>query len=156
MDAIIRIGSAGGLPDQVNVRDVVIAEAASSNSAYGDGYGLSGSLAACANFEMLETAVAAARNKNISFHVGKVFTSDFFYYPQAVLNDKLKELGHLCVEMETAGLYWTAAGCGKRALSVLSISDHLYKPIALTAEERQNSFTDMMEIALETAWNIIQ
>ena len=101
---------------------------------------------------MLETAVEAAKKNGVKYKVGKVYSSDFFYYPQPGLNEKLRKFGHLCVEMETAGLYWTAAACGKKALSILSISDHLFKPVALSAEERQNSFTDMMEIALDTAW----
>ena len=152
VEAIIRIGSAGGLADSVNARDVVIAEAASTNSNYGNAYGIPGQLAACADFGMLETAVKAARNRNIPCKVGMVYTSDFFYYPQSGINEKLRDFGHLCVEMETAGLYWTATACGKKAVSILSISDHLFKPVALSAEERQNSFTDMMEIALDTAW----
>lgn len=156
VETIIRIGSAGGLDMDVNAKDVVIAEAASSNSNYGNAYGVPGQLAACADFDMLETAVKAAREKNIPFKVGKVYTSDFFYYPQAGLNEKLRDYGHLCVEMETAGLYWEAAVNRKRALSILSISDHLFKPQALSAEERQNSFTDMMEIALETAWKFAE
>lgn len=151
VEAIIRIGSAGGLDMSVNARDVVIAEAASTNSNYGNAYGIPGQLAACADFDMLEKAVNVAREKNVNARVGKVYTSDFFYYPQQGLNEKLRDFGHLCVEMETAGLYWTACANHKRALSILSISDHLFKPVALTAEERQNSFTDMMEIALDTA-----
>ncbi|MGI5887909.1 MAG: purine-nucleoside phosphorylase [Oscillospiraceae bacterium] len=151
VESIIRIGSAGGLDMSVEAKDVVIAEAASSNSSYGDAYGIPGQLAACADFDMLEAAVGAARDRNIKFRVGKVYTSDFFYYPQKGLNEKLRDFGHLCVEMETAGLYWTACANNKRALSILSISDHLFKPVALSAEERQNSFTDMMEIALDTA-----
>ncbi len=154
VEAIIRIGSAGGLDDSVNAKDVVIAEAASSNSAYGDAYGIPGQLAACADYGMLETAVNAARENNIPCKVGKVYTSDFFYYPQAGLNEKLRDFGHLCVEMETAGLYWTACACHKKALSILSISDHLFKSFALSAEERQNGFTDMMLVALETAWKL--
>ena len=67
------------------------------------------------------------------------------------MNEKLRDFGHLCVEMETAGLYWTACANHKKALSILSISDHLFKPVALSAQERQDSFTDMMEIALNTA-----
>lgn len=152
VDNIIRIGSAGGLDMNVNAKDVVIALAASTNSNYGNAYGIPGQLAACADYDMLETAVNAAKEKNIKYKVGKVYTSDFFYYPQEGLNEKLRDFGHLCVEMETAGLYWTACADHKRALSILSISDHLFKPVALSAEERQNSFTDMMEIALETAW----
>ncbi|MDD6258357.1 MAG: purine-nucleoside phosphorylase [Erysipelotrichaceae bacterium] len=152
VDNIIRIGSAGGLDMDVNAKDVVIALAASTNSNYGNAYGVPGQLAACADYDMLETAVNAAKEKGINYKVGKVYTSDFFYYPQAGLNEKLRDFGHLCVEMETAGLYWEACADHKRALSILSISDHLFKPVALSAEERQNSFTDMMEIALETAW----
>lgn len=156
VEAIIRIGSAGGLDMDVNAKDVVIAEAASSNSSYGNAYGIPGQLAACASYDMLEEAVKAAREKNIKFKVGKVYTSDFFYYPQKGLNEKLRDFGHLCVEMETAGLYWTACANNKKALSILSISDHLFKPVALSAEERQNGFTDMMEIALETAWKFAE
>jgi purine-nucleoside phosphorylase len=156
VEAIIRIGSAGGLDMGVDVKDVVIAEAASTNSNYGNAYGIPGQLAACADYDMLETAVASAREKKINFKVGKVYTSDFFYYPQADINEKLRDFGHLAVEMETAGLYWTATANHKKALSILSISDHLFKQTALTAEERQNSFTDMMEIALDTAWKFAE
>ena len=151
VEAIIRIGSAGGLDMDVDAKDVVIAEAASSNSNYGNAYGIPGQLAACADWDMLEEAVKQARNQGCKFKVGKVYSSDFFYYPQAGLHEKLRDFGHLCVEMETAGLYWTACANHKKAVSILSISDHLFKPVALSAEERQNGFTDMMEIALNTA-----
>ena len=151
VEAIIRIGSAGGLDMDVDAKDVVIAEAASSNSNYGNAYGIPGQLAACADWDMLEEAVKQARSQGCKFKVGKVYSSDFFYYPQAGLNEKLRDFGHLCVEMETAGLYWTACANHKKAVSILSISDHLFKPVALSAEERQNGFTDMMEIALNTA-----
>lgn len=152
VDAIIRIGSAGGLADSVKVRDVVIAMAASSNSHYGDAYGLPGQFAAAADYGMLADAVEAAKKLKAHTVVGTVYTSDFFYYPQQDLNQKLRDLGHLAVEMETAGLYWTAAACRKKALSLLTISDHIFTGEALSAEERQNSFRQMMEIALETAW----
>lgn len=152
VDTIIRIGSAGGLDMDVNAKDVVIAEAASTNSSYGNAYGIPGQFAACADYDLLSTAVEAAKENNIPYKVGKVYTSDFFYYPQTGLNEKLRDFGHLCVEMEAAGLYWEASANRKKALVILSISDHLFKPVALTAEERQNSFTDMMLIALETAW----
>ncbi|NCB33645.1 MAG: purine-nucleoside phosphorylase [Erysipelotrichia bacterium] len=152
VEAIIRIGSAGGLAEDVNVRDIVIAEGASSNSNYGNAYGIPGQLAAVADFDMMETAVNSCRSRDISVKVGKVYTSDFFYYPQSGVNEKLRDSNHLCVEMETAGLYWTAAGCHKKALSILSISDHLFKPEALTSIERQDSFTDMMLVSLDTAW----
>lgn len=153
VETIIRIGSAGGLDMSVEARDVVIALAASSNSSYGNAYGIPGQLAACADYGLLEKAVSHAREKDVRFKVGKVYTSDFFYYPQTDLNEKLRDFGHLAVEMETAGLYWTACADGKKAVSILSISDHLFKPIALSASEIRDSFTDMMEIALETAWD---
>jgi purine-nucleoside phosphorylase len=156
VDAIIRIGSAGGLSMDVDPMDVVIAEAASTNSNYGNAYGIPGQLAACADYNMLETAVDAAKKNGVKYKVGKVYTSDFFYYPQAGLNEKLRDFGHLAVEMETAGLYWEACASQKKALSILSISDHLFKPEALSAEQRQNGFTDMMEIALETAWKFAE
>lgn len=152
VDAIIRIGSAGGLSDRVRVRDVVVAMAASSNSNYGAAFGLPGQLAAAADYEMLADCVAAAEKLGVNAVVGNVYTSDFFYYPQPDLNRKLRELGHLAVEMETAGLYWTAAACRKKALSILTISDHLFTGEALCAAERQDSFHQMMEVALETAW----
>ena len=152
VDTIIRIGSAGGLDMDVNAKDVVIAEAASTNSSYGNAYGIPGQFAACADYDLLSTAVEAAKENNIPCKGGKGYTSDFFYYPQTGLNEKLRDFGHLCVEMEAAGLYWEASANRKKALAILSISDHLFKPVALTAEERQNSFTDMMLIALETAW----
>lgn len=151
VEAIIRIGSAGGLDMDVDAKDVVIAEAASSNSNYGNAYGVPGQLAACADYDMLAEAVENAKAQGCKYKVGKVYTSDFFYYPQPGINEKLRDFGHLCVEMETAGLYWTACANHKKALSILSISDHLFKPVALSAKERQDSFTDMMEIALNTA-----
>ncbi len=151
VESIIRIGSAGGLDMDVDAKDVVIAMAASSNSAYGDQYGIPGELAACADWDMLQEAVKNAEAQGCKYKVGKVYSSDFFYYPQPGLNEKLRDFGHLCVEMEAAGLYWTACANRKRAVAILSISDHLFKPVALSAEERQNSFTDMMEIALNTA-----
>ena len=127
----------------------------SSNSGYGDAYGLPGHLAAVASYDMLANAVEAAKQLNVKTAVGKVYTSDHFYYPDAdaKINEKARDLGHLAVEMETAGLYWTATGCKKKALSLLTISDHLFTGEALSAEERQESFHEMMEVALETAWH---
>ena len=151
VEAIIRVGSAGGLDMDVDAKDIVIAMAASSNSGYGNAYGVPGQLAACADFEMVEEAVKNARAKNVNLKVGKVYTSDFFYYPQDGYYEKLRDFGHLAVEMETAGLYWTACADHKKAVSILAISDHLFKSQALTALERQESFTDMMEISLDTA-----
>jgi purine-nucleoside phosphorylase len=155
VDAIIRIGSAGGLAEQIKVRDVVIATAASTNSNYGAAFDLPGYLAPVADYGMLSDAVEAAKRLNVRAVVGSVYTSDHFYYPRPEINRQARDLGQLAVEMETAGLYWTAAGCHKKALSILTISDHLFTGEALCAEERQESFHEMMEVALETAWQCV-
>lgn len=156
VDAIIRIGSAGGLVDQVKMRDVVIAMAASTNSNYGSAYAIPGYLAPVADYGMLANAVESAKQLNVHAVVGSVYTSDHFYYPSPEINRQARELGQLAVEMETAGLYWTAIGCHKKALSILTISDHLFTGEALSAEDRQESFHEMMEVALETAWRCIE
>ena len=150
VDAIIRIGSTGALLDEVKIRDVVIAMAASTNSNYGAAFGMPGLLAPVADYGMLEQAVSAAKELGVSAKVGPVYTSDHFYYPTDVLNTKARELGHMCIEMETA------AACHKKALSILTVSDHLYTGEALSAEDRQESFHEMMEVALETAWRCIK
>lgn len=156
VDAIIRIGSAGGLADHVKMRDVVIAMAASTNSNYGDGYDIPGYLTPVADYGMLANAVESAKQLNVHAVVGSVYTSDHFYYPSPEINRQARELGQLAIEMETAGLYWTAIGCHKKALSILTISDHLFTGEALSAEDRQESFHEMMEVALETAWRCIE
>ncbi len=151
VEAIIRIGSAGGIADNVKVRDVLIAMSASTNSDAGSAYDIPGVLAPTADWEMLKNAVTAAEELKVNTAVGSVYTSDYFYHPSGNINEKIKKAGLLAVEMETAGLYLTAMNNGKKALSVLSISDHIFTGEALSAEERQNSFHEMMEIALETA-----
>ena len=153
VESIIRIGSAGGIAEAVKLKDVVIAMGASSNSNYGNGYGVPGMLCPTADYGMLAHAVEAAKEMGIPAKVGRVYTSDFFYYPDPTLNQKLRDTDHLGVEMEVAGLYWTAIGCHKKALALLTISDHLFTGEMLSAEERQESFTDMMKVALETAWH---
>ena len=145
VESIIRIGSAGGLSEEVKLRDVIIAMAASTNSNYGAAFAFPGIFTPVADYEMLADAVEAAR-------VGSVFTSDHFYHPSPDVNRQARDLGLLAVEMETAGLYWIASAFHKRALSLLTVSDHLFTGEALSAEDRQESFHEMMEVALETAW----
>lgn len=156
VEAIIRIGSAGALSDEIKMRDVVIALAASSDSNYGTAFGLQGYFVPAADYGMLSNAAEAAKKLRINAVVGTVYTSDHFYHPCPELNERLRNLGHLAVEMETAGLYWTAAGCRKKALSILTISDHIFTGEALSAEDRQESFHEMMELALETALQSIE
>ena len=150
VDNIIRIGSAGGICDDVHVRDVVIGMAASTNSNYASQYQLPG-IAPTASYPLLHKAVEAAKSLNIKTVVGNILSSDTFYDDNKGANDSWKKMGVLCVEMEAAALYLNAARAGKNALCILTISDHLYTGESLSAEDRQTSFREMMEIALETA-----
>lgn len=146
---IIRIGSCGGLPLDVKVRDVVIAMGASTDSNVNRNR-LGGNLdfAALADYGLLERAVAAARAKSIDVKVGNLFTSDLFYNPEPTLFDRLEKYGVLGVEMEAAGLYGVAAEFGIKALAIMTVSDHIRTGEALSAELRQTSFNEMVEIAL--------
>ncbi len=155
VDSIIRIGSAGGVSEDVKLRDVVIAMGAATNSAYADQYCFPGTLSPIASYSMLRDAVEAAERIGAHAVVGSVFTADQFYNAHPAYAEKCREMGILAVEMETAGLYLTAAKAGKQALGILTISDLVFTGEGLTADERQNSFTEMMEIALETAWKSI-
>ncbi len=150
VDNIIRVGSAGGLQDYVNVKDIIFAIGAHTDSNYGFQFGLQGTFCPTASYDILEKAVNVAREKGVKFHVGNVLASDAFY-KKCDEGDRYKKLGTLAVEMETVALYMNAAEAGKNALTILTISDHLYKTEELSAQERQTGFTDMMEIALKTA-----
>lgn len=145
---IIRIGSCGALPLDVKVRDVVIGMGASTDSNVNRNRLAGMDFAAMASFELLEKAVAAARAKSINVKVGNVFTSDLFYNPSETLFDTLEKYGVLAVEMEAAGLYGVAAEYGINALAIFTVSDHIRTGEALSAELRQTSFNDMVEVAL--------
>ena len=153
VEAVIRVGSAGAIGDDVHVRDVLLAMSASTNSSMPELVDLPGIMAPTADFGLLLAAKEAADEMGVRTDVGSVYTSDYFYYPNAAakVNDKAKATGHLAVEMETAGLYLQAQIRGKKALSILTISDHIFTGEALSAAERQDSFHEMMEIALKTA-----
>ena len=155
VDNIIRIGSAGALQDELRLRDIVAGLGACTNSSYVRSLGLgeTGTFAPIADFTLLSKAVEAARELGIPMHVGNILSSDTFYSaPGCSKMDEWKRLGVLATEMEAAALYANAALAKKRALCICTISDHIYRPADnLSAEERQNSFTQMMEIALDTA-----
>ncbi|MBQ3601655.1 MAG: purine-nucleoside phosphorylase [Lachnospiraceae bacterium] len=151
VEEIIRIGSAGALADDVDVMDIVIAMGASTNSNYASQYKLPGILAPIADFGLLRKAVEIAEGKNCKVKVGNVLSSDTFYCDDENANDAWKKMHVLAVEMEAAALYYNAARLGKKALCILTISDHIYTHKELSAKERQTGFTQMMEIALETA-----
>lgn len=152
VEAIIRVGSAGALQDDIHLRDIVIAMSASTNSAFAGQYGFCGTLAPTADFGMLYDAVEICKKRGSSVKVGNVFTTDVFYNANSEVPKQARDLGMLAVEMETAGLYLEAAAVHKKAVSIVSISDHMFSGEELTAIERQESFNEMMEISLETAW----
>ena len=150
VENIIRIGSAGAISAKLKLRDVVAAQGACTNSNCAHQYGLPGQFAPIADYTLLETAVAAAREIGVEMPVGNLLSSDTFYDAS---NSSMKwaELGVLAVEMEAAALYMNAAKLGKRALAICSISDSIVTGEELDSSERQTSFTTMMKIALETA-----
>lgn len=148
---LIRIGSAGSLQPDLHVRDIVIGMGACTNSAYADQYGLPGPFAPIASWPLLKKAVDVASGKGIPVRVGNILSSDIFYDDDADAWKKWARMGVLAVEMEAAALYLNAARAGANALCILTISDSLVTHEATTAEERQQTFTDMMKIALELA-----
>lgn len=151
VENIIRIGSTGSINNDVKVRDLVFAMGASTNSAYARQFELPGTFAPIADYGLLKTAIEKADELNVRYHVGNILSSDTFYDAQDDANERWIKMGVLCIEMETAGLYMNAAKAGKKALGMFTVSDHILSGEALTAEERQNSFTQMMEVALKTA-----
>ena len=150
VDNIIRVGSAGAISPKLKLRDVVMAQGACTDSNYAHQYGLSGTFAPIADFELLETAVAVARRMGVEPPVGNVFSSDVFYNKAGNTLDWGK-MGVLAIEMETAALYCNAAEAGKRALTICTISDSLVTGEELPPADRQSTFTQMMEIALGVA-----
>ena len=152
VENIIRVGSAGGIRDDLQLMDIVAAQGACADSSYNERWGLSGVFAPIADYKLLSTAVKAAEAKGIELKVGNILSSDHFYYAEGQSGtDQWKKMGVLATEMESAALYGNAAYAGKRALCLCTISDHLYKTEALSPEERQTGFNSMIEIALDTA-----
>ena len=157
VENIIRVGSAGSFNENVKVRDLVLAQGACTNSNFAHQYHLPGTFAPICDFELLKTATDVAEEMALPYHVGNILSSDTFYnddegIPDAMTSNKpWMKMGVMAVEMEAAGLYMTAARCARRALAICTISDHIITGEATSAEERQNSFTDMMELALKVA-----
>lgn len=151
VDQVIRIGSAGAFQDNIKLMDVVIGMGACTDSNYAYQYGLPGTFAPIADYELLNRAVETAKRRGTNVVVGNVLSSDVFYNAMSNVNDLWRDMGVLAVEMEAAALYMNAAKAGKKALCMLTISDHLYTGESLSAEDRQLGFGKMMEIALELA-----
>ncbi len=151
VENIMRIGSAGSMNKDVHVRDIVIGMGACTNSNFASQYNMPGTFAPIASYGMMKTAIECAEKVGVNYHVGNLLSSDTFYGDDPTATEKWMKMGVLAVEMEAAGLYMNAARAGKNALAICTISDHILTGEATSAEERQNSFTQMMEIALETA-----
>ena len=148
---IIRVGSAGAINQKAKVRDIVIGMGACTNSNFPSQYGLNGTIAPICDFDMLSTAKKISDEKNLNVHIGNLYSSDTFYDDSHPSADWGK-IGCLAVEMEAAALYCTAMRMGMRAMAICTISDILYPPFTtLDAKDREQTFTQMMELALDCA-----
>ena len=151
VENIIRIGSAGGLADELQLMDIVAAVGACTDSNFAHQFGINGTFAPTADWTLLSTAMRLAGESGLHIKAGNVLSADNFYNDGSDGPDQWKKMGVLAVEMEAAGLYMTAARTGGHALCLCTISDHLYKPELLTPEERQTGFNEMITLALDTA-----
>lgn len=143
---IIRVGSAGSMSPDLHIGDLVMAMGACTNSHYADQYQLPGTYAPIADFGLLRAAVEKAEELGYRYKVGNIYSSDIFY-DERQGTPEWQKMGVLAVEMEAAALYMNAARCGAKALCICTISDSMVTGEATTAEERQNSFTRMMDVA---------
>ena len=150
VDKIIRVGTAGALSEDMQIGDMLFAQAACTDSDYGHQYGFPARFAPIADFGMLEDAVRVAREKGYPFRVGNIYSADVFY-DESNRQMKWGKFGVKAVEMESSGLYINAAAAGKKALTICTISDQLVHRKYASTEERRSSFTNMMNVALEIA-----
>ncbi|WP_308001202.1 purine-nucleoside phosphorylase [uncultured Parolsenella sp.] len=148
---IIRIGTAGGLAPDVRLRDLVIGMGACTDSNYAAQFRMPGTLAPIADFGLLRKAVESAERLGYDYKVGNVLSSDVFYNDDETVNERWASMGVLAVEMESVALYLNAIRARKHALCLLTVSDLPLSGEGLPAEDRQTSFTQMMEVALEVA-----
>lgn len=151
VDNIIRIGSAGAIQPEVNLKDVIIGMGACTDSNYGKQFEVPGTFSAIADYGLLKKAVDAAEKLGVNVKVGNILSSDIFYDARADVNQRWARMGIMAVEMEAAGLYMNAAYAHKHALSLLTVSDQLLRGEALSPDERQVGFDQMMRVALELA-----
>jgi purine-nucleoside phosphorylase len=148
VENIIRVGTCGAYLANVNVRDLIIVQGASTDSNFAYQYQLPGTIAAISSYELLEKAVNLAKERKIPYHVGNILSSDIFYNQYPNVRQKWASMGVLGVEMESYALFLTALSLGKKALTILTVSDSLVTGEATTPEEREVSFRAMMEVAL--------
>lgn len=151
VETIIRIGSCGSYQENVKVRDVIIAQNACTDSNWGAQYNLGGTFSAGSTYQLIEDAVKVCKEKGVNYHVGSILSADVFYGVDGEGWKKWAQMGVLGVEMESYALFCNAAYLGKKAACLLTVSDSFVSDEITTAEERQNTFTQMMEVALEIA-----
>ena len=151
VQAIIRVGSVGGMGKDVRLHDVIVAQGACTDSNWAAQYGVKGSFAPIADYGLMRLAVEALEACGTRYHVGNVLSSDVFYNADKSQSDKWRDMGVLGVEMESAGLYMNAAYLGQRALTLLTVSDHLDTGESLPSAVREQGFTTMMNVALRVA-----
>ena len=157
VENIIRVGSAGSIQENINLYDIVLAQGACTDSNFAHQFHLPGTFAPIADFQLLTEAVKACEELGATYHVGNVNSSDVFYGDHEGVPEgldsvyALKKMGVMALEMEAAALYMNAARYGKRALCICTISDHVLKGVETSSQQRQNSFTQMMKIALTVA-----
>lgn len=148
-EKLIRVGSCGAYQDDLELFDLIIAQAACTDSNYANQYNLGGVYSAISSYDLLSKAVDECKKKNFRYSVGNVMTSDIFYHDNPESWKAWKKMGVLAVEMESYALFCNAARAGVKALTILTVSDSLVSHKETTAEEREKSFTNMMEVALE-------
>ena len=154
VENIIRVGSAGGIGEGIRLRDIVAGIGANTNSDYARQFGVRGNLAPTCSYELLKAADQTAASLGLTLKVGNLLSSDTFYDADEKSLAQWAKTGAIAVEMEAAGLYLNAMRTGKRALAICTVSDLPFTGEGCTAEERQNTFTDMMRLALETALSL--
>jgi purine-nucleoside phosphorylase len=152
VQTLIRIGSCGAMQEDVKIRDVIIAMTATSLSTPSSGIFKEMNFAPCADYSLLEAAVKASRSRDVATHVGGIYSSDVFYDERPDLNEQMVRHGILGVEMEAAELYNLALRYNRRALAILTVSDHLLTNESLPSDQREKTFGDMVGIALQAAF----
>ena len=151
VENILRVGSAGAVSMELKVRDIVLGQGACTSSSMQDNFGVNGHFAPLGSWDLLKCAADICEERKLRYKAGNLISSDIFYNDDPAFNQPFVNLGALAVEMEAAALYMNAARAGKRALAICTISDHILTGEATSAEERQNTFNEMMELALEVA-----
>ena len=160
VENILRVGSAGAIGEHIRVRDILLGEGACTTSRYAHNFHLPGDFAPIADWKLLSTAARIADEMGLTYHVGNLLSSDVFYNDMEDLSPnespalRWRKMGVMAIEMEAAALYMNAARAGMSALAICTVSDHVLSGESLPALERQNSFTEMMELSLRVAASV--